>query len=115
MNNPNQLIIFHESLELIRMVNGIQFGSGFGDLERQLKKAVLSVSSNIAEGALMSSAGFRKHLVIARGSVNEAEAQLKVLAAIGSLAGEHPAHELSQRIGKRISCLIKRVEGGSSG
>ena len=115
MNNPNQLIIFHESLELIREVNGIHFGSGFGDLERQLKKAVLSVSSNIAEGALMSSAGFRKHLVIARGSVNEAEAQLKVLSAIGSIDEKHQAHELSRRIGKRISCLIKRVDEAGSG
>ena len=113
MNNPNQLIIFQESLELIRIVNGLAFGSGFGDLERQLKKAVLSVSSNIAEGALMRSAGFHKHLVIARGSVNEAEAQLKVLAAIGKIGELHPAHELSQRIGKRISCLIKRIEEGS--
>ena len=115
MNNPNQLIIFQESVQLIRMINGIHFGSGFGDLERQLKKAVLSVSSNIAEGALMSSAGFRKHLVIARGSVNEAGAQLTVLAAIGTLSAEHPAHELSQRIGKRISCLIKRIGAGGSG
>ena len=113
MNNPNQLIIFRESIELIRLVNAIHFGSGFGDIERQLKKAVLSVSSNIAEGAMMSSAGFRRHLVIARGSVNEAEAQLTVLTAIGTLRDKHPAQELSQRIGKRISCLIKRIEEGS--
>ena len=115
MNNPHQLIIFRESIELIQLVNAMGFGSGFGDLERQLKKAALSVSSNIAEGALMSSAGFRKHLVIARGSVNEAEAQLKVLAALGRIGDEHPAHELSRRIGKRISCLIKRIEAGGSG
>ena len=113
MNNPNQLIIFQESVQLIRMINNMKFGSGFGDLERQLKKAVLSVSSNIAEGAMMSSAGFRRHLVIARGSVNEAEAQLTVLAAIGTIEAQHPAQELSRRIGKRISCLIKRIEEGS--
>ena len=115
MNNPNQLIIFQESVQLIRMINNMKFGSGFGDLERQLKKAVLSVSSNIAEGAMMSSAGFRRHLVIARGSVNEAEAQLTVLAGIGTIETQHPAHELSQRIGKRISCLIKRIEEARSG
>ena len=61
-----------------------QFG-----LTAQLRRAAVSVPSNIAEGAARESAKeFAQFLVIARGSLSEIETQLMIAADLGYLSSE---------------------------
>src|SRR5437870_2064972 len=55
-------------------------------LTSQLRRAAVSVPSNIAEGAAgRSSVQFRNYLSVAIGSLNELETQLEILWRIGYL------------------------------
>ncbi len=50
----------------------------------QLRRAALSIETNIVEGyALQTTAQFRRHLVIARGSAAECECVIRILLELG--------------------------------
>ena len=113
MTNITNLRVFEDSIEFVRLIHALKVGRGYGDLVNQLRRAAVSVGSNIAEGAgLGSDAGFVRHLKIARGSVNEAEAQLNMLQAIGLIQAEGEVIELSRAIGKQLTRLIQYLDGG---
>ena len=54
-------------------------------LTSQLRRAAVSVPSNIAEGAGRSTTQFRNYLSVAIGSLNELATQLEILWRIGYL------------------------------
>ncbi len=78
-------------------------------LTSQLRRAVVSVPANIAEGYGRSHRGdYLHHLSIARGSLAEAETLLTLAVRLGFAHREEavPAWELSQRTGQILNRLI---------
>ena len=113
MANINTLIVYHEARTLVRAIHPITERVGFGDLGNQIRRAVISVASNICEGAGSGSdKQFARYCHMARASANEVQGQLQILGDLGIIADDHPAIALSDRIGRRLSCLIKRLEPG---
>ena len=113
MANINTLVVYQEARELVRIVQPLTENVRFGDLGNQLRRAVISVVSNICEGGGSGSdRQFIKYCKVARGSVNEAQGQLHLLADLGYISAEHTVIELSGRVGKRLTCLIRALEAG---
>ena len=105
------LRVFNAARELLRAVHHITQHVRFGDTTDQLRRAALSVVSNIAEGAGSGSdKRFANFLRIARGSANELEAQLLILSDIGMISVEHNAIQLANSLGRQLSCFIQRLE-----
>ena len=85
---------------------------GFGDLSNQLRRAAISVVSNISEGAgAGGNAQFVRYLKIARASANEMQAQLEILADLGEIGPEHPVHDRCDRLGRSLTKLIQHLSG----
>ena len=113
MANITTLRVYADAISLVKAVHAIEAGKGFGDLISQLRRAAISVGSNISEGAgFGSDAGFARHLRIARGSVNEVEAQLAMLEAIGRVSSDGEAMQLSRAIGRQLTRLIQFLDRG---
>ncbi|MFQ5816859.1 MAG: four helix bundle protein [Terriglobia bacterium] len=71
------------ALRVYRMTDGDKFSRDFG-LRDQIRRAAISVSSNIAEGFERGSRKeFIRFLYIAKGSVGEVRSQLAVAEALG--------------------------------
>lgn len=82
MNNYKELIVWQKSMVLVEVVYEITVSfpkeEKFG-LTNQIRKSVVSIPSNIAEGASrISKKEFRNFLGIANGSLNEILIQLKL-------------------------------------
>ena len=113
MANINNLIIFNEARELIRLVQPISAEIRFGNLGNQMRRAALSVACNICEGAGSGSdRQFARYLNIARGSVNELQGQLLIASDLGYLPQDATATELADRLGRQLTCFIRRLRGG---
>ncbi len=91
--------------------------SGFPNLEvygltSQLRRASVSVASNIAEGYGRASSGEYKHFLgMARGSNSEVETQL-VLAkelGFGDMGHIDRAAGLTTEVGKMLSAIMKTI------
>src|SRR5213592_4591037 len=57
-------------------------------LVTQLRRAAVSVASNIAEGHARSLGDYLRHLLVSNGSLTEIETQLLLSARLGFLSGE---------------------------
>ena len=113
MANINDLIVFQEARELVRLIQPITKEVGFGDLGNQIRRAVISIASNICEGAGSGyDKQFARYCKLARASANEAQGQLLLLADLGLIADDDDAIVISDRIGRRLSCFIRRLEPG---
>ena len=81
-------------------------------LSDQMKRAAVSIPSNIAEGQERGTAkDFVKFLYIAKGSKGELETQLMICARLGYLTQPQlePAQILLAEIGKMLNSLIYRL------
>ncbi|MDR4508690.1 MAG: four helix bundle protein [Candidatus Brocadiaceae bacterium] len=81
-------------------------------LSDQMRRAAVSIPSNIAEGqARNSTKEFLQFLAIARGSKAELETQLLLCVKVGYLADTDisEAMRLLQEIGKMVSALTKTL------
>ena len=84
-------------------------------LTSQIRRAAVSVPSNIAEGqARQSTAEFRNFLSIAQGSLAEVETQLLLAIRFGYLSPEQAASALSLReeISKMLTSLRAKLTTG---
>jgi four helix bundle protein len=100
------LAIYHCTAEF---PNAERFG-----LTSQLRRASVSVVSNIAEGYGRSTRGeYLQFLGHARGSVFEVEAQLVIAAGLGfaSEPSRKEAEGLCEECGKMLAAMIKKLAG----
>lgn len=110
-NQPNyeKLEIWQEAMELTaiiyRATKNFPKEEQFG-ITSQLRRAILSVPLNIAEGqGRKNKADFRRFLLIAMGSLNEALTVLTVSQNLKIISDE----EL-QKLRQRILILMKRMQ-----
>lgn len=109
------LEIWKEAIRLSKIVyqqtSKGSFSKDFG-LKDQIRKSMVSIGSNIAEGFERNSpAEFRKFLTYAKGSGAEARTQVYIAMEIGYLSkeeGEIVANELKQ-LCARIGKLMARI------
>jgi four helix bundle protein len=100
------------ALDVYNLTSNDRFSKDFG-LKDQLRRAIISISSNIAEGFEMSNNNdLIKFLRIAKGSAGESRSQLFIALSLKyitnneyKLIGES-LETLSAKIGKFISYLI---------
>jgi four helix bundle protein len=109
MANFQQLRVWHAANQQVAGIATITVS--FGDLGSQLRRASISVSSNIAEGAGRGNDGdYARFLCIARGSNDEVAAQLHICQALGQDMTAKLAVNAS--VGKMLSALIRRLRSG---
>jgi four helix bundle protein len=81
-------------------------------LTSQLRRAAVSVPSNIAEGNGRASLGdYLRHLSIANGSLMELETHIRVARRLGYLseAQESQILGVSRQVGRLLGALIRRL------
>lgn len=115
VNNYKDLVVWQKSMDLVEQV--YRLTSNFPKEEKyaltdQLKRAVVSVPSNIAEGQQRATdKDFAKFLSIARGSNAEVQTQLEIAIRLGYLTSESilETMELSEEIARMLSSFISKL------
>jgi four helix bundle protein len=98
-------------VEIYRVTRAFPAEEKFG-LTAQLRRAAVSIPSNIAEGhARLGAAEFRRFVSIARGSVAEVETQIAVAVALGFIGADEIKAVSSQldRLSKMLFGLYRRL------
>ena len=95
-----------------RLTKGFPREEIFG-ISAQLRRAAISIPSNIAEGqGRLNTREFRQFLIVARGSNCELQTQLEIARTLGF--GDHKllddAAALSLRIGQMLSKLLSTLK-----
>jgi len=108
------LVVWQKAIALAKVVYEVtrQFppDERFG-LTAQVRRAVVSVSSNIAEGHARSGNEFERFLSIARGSLAEVESQLLLAVELGFTTAPkiEPAESLMRELRLMLSALVKKL------
>ncbi|KAA9129896.1 four helix bundle protein [Marinihelvus fidelis] len=113
-NGHFKLDVWQVAMELVQVVyeqtSGFPGHEQFG-LSAQMRRAAVSIPSNIAEGAGRgSNADFRRFLLIARGSLAELETQALVSQNLGYPIELSKLQDLSDRLFKLLFGLIRKLE-----
>ena len=114
------LIVWQKSLDLVELI--YQVSRTFPKeelygLTNQLRRAAVSIPSNIAEGhARSSTQEFHRFLSIARGSLAEVETQLLIAQRLGYLSNDQlaPILSLQIEINKMTNGLMAKLASDSS-
>ena len=113
--NYRDLIAWQKAMDLVEAVYRAtkQFPKDelYG-LTSQVRRAVVSIPSNIAEGQGRTSAkDFQNFLSIAHGSLREVETQLMIAQRLGYITAEQlqPLTELAAEIGRLTNGLINSL------
>ena len=79
-------------------------------LAAQMRRAAVSIPSNLAEGAARSGQReFGQYLSIARGSLSELETQLLISTNLGYMTDDHSVFDLIDKVSRLITGLRKKV------
>ena len=112
----HDLVAWQQAMELVTEIYKVsqKFPKEemFG-LTSQIRRAAVSIPSNIAEGRGKSSAGeFQQFLYHARGSLAEVETQLMIAINLGYLTKQEVTHimELIARVGRLLHGLLAAVK-----
>src|ERR1700691_3003555 len=99
------------SLSVYRLTEGFPKDEVFG-LTSQLRRAGVSVASNIAEGYGRSSTGeYKQFLGVARGSILEVQTQLVIARELdfGEVEALTRVVGLSEEVGKMLAAILKKL------
>ena len=114
MGKPHeQLEAWRFAMQLVKAV--YQMTSIFPAEERyglaqQMRRAAVSIPSNIAEGAGRNGVKeFLNFIGISQGSLAELETQLQLSVMLGFAAPDHPAFELANSTGKLLTGLHRKL------
>jgi four helix bundle protein len=109
------LLVWQKAIQLGKLV--YQLTKRFPQEERfgltsQIRRASVSVASNIAEGHARQGKEFRYFLSIARGSLAETESQLLFAVEIGYLTTEdiQPIRALASELHRMIAGLVNKLK-----
>jgi len=80
-------------------------------LSNQMRRAAVSIASNIAEGYGRSEAELARYLTMARGSLAELETQLEIAQRVGYLSAKDHTDlsEESSVLGRQLNVFRQRV------
>ena len=80
-------------------------------LTSQIRRAAVSIPSNIAEGKAIGGQGYRRHLTIALGSESELETQLELAQRLKMLDKDEAEGLRNQasEVGRMLAGLIKSL------
>ena len=111
-----ELIVWQKSMELVKeiysLVKMLPKEETYA-LSDQMRRAALSIPSNIAEGyGRKSTVEYSRFLDIARGSLYELETQIHICVMLNFFNQENTekAFSLSQEVGKMLNSLITKLE-----
>ena len=110
-----KLTVHKRSLEFYLLVRQINFSGGYEDriVARQLIRAALSISLNIAEGSGRTSPKDRRNFfVISRGSTFECAAVVLAIQQQGLLTDDEfrSLYNVAVEIAKMLSTMIKNLD-----
>jgi four helix bundle protein len=113
-NRPHyKLEAWKEAMALVSLAYRVSQGfpkEEIYGLTSQLRRAAVSVPSNIAEGpARHGPKEFAQFLSISMGSISELETHLLIACNLGFLDNESPIFESLERVSKLLSGLYKSV------
>jgi len=109
-----ELIVWQKSIALVREIYEVtsQFPQSeqFG-LTSQMRRAVVAIPSNIAEGKKRKTKkDFLQFLRIADGSAAELETQIIIARDLFSKVGFTKAEKLLEEVQKMLATIIKKLE-----
>lgn len=111
-----ELLVWQRAMQLTlavyQLTQGFPREEQFG-LASQLRRAAVSIPSNIAEGQGRLSMGeFRQFLAVARGSTCELQTQLEIARALklGNPASIEEAEALSQEVRKMLFGMLNSLD-----
>ncbi|KRE96562.1 four helix bundle protein [Frateuria sp. Soil773] len=108
------LHVWQDAMHLVEAI--YQFSSNFPDTERfgltsQIRRAAISIPSNIAEGAgRRSRLEYQRFLSIARGSLSELDTQYQVAIRLGLARACQPTSDLINRVFARLTALLNALD-----
>jgi len=108
-----ELIVWQKAMDFAEHVYAVQ--RTFPAEERfglcdQLRRAVVSIPSNIAEGRGRDTAkDFSHFLTLARGSLNEVTTQLELAVRLGYQSSDGGLYEEAEEIRKMLNAMIQRL------
>ena len=109
------LIVWQKAMQLVteiyKLTENFPKSETFG-LRSQLRRAAISIPSNIAEGqGRDSSKEFCHHLSIAYGSLTEAETQIQIASNLGYITKDEAGKVLAQcnEVGRLLNGLLRSL------
>ena len=107
------LIVWQKAMELVKAVYAVSKAFPIDEryaLTDQLRRAVVSIPSNIAEGnGRVSNADYGHFLAIARGSLYETMTQLQIAVDLDYVPTISPELEsLTSEVGRMLTSMLKK-------
>ncbi len=113
MSNYRDLVAWREAMSMVELVyrdtENFPRDETFG-LRAQIRRAAVSVPSNLAEGTGRNSTGeLRQFVGIASGSLAELETQLELAVRLGFLEAGVAAMRQADRVAKLVNALRRSL------